>query len=225
MEWLNNPKACTRAFDEWRLVDRDIRAYLRFGLKIVDHAYDEIWNEAANEPSSGEGPELPDVFHKRVDGIWPHDFQWMFLSGGLKDAVTAYEVYMEKAMEEILQHNGYTLSHLTDERTLPWPRLAAFYKDALGLSAISEEVDKVRNIRHILVHKRGELRTEQQRKEYGSVGDFGLSREIRLDLDEVVAHMDILASNISGVDPAAWESSWGRNPPATLTEYLARYSS
>ena len=119
MEWLNNPKACTRAFDEWRLVDRDIRAYLRFGLKIVDHAYDEIWNEAANEPSSGEGPELPDVFHKRVDGIWSHDFQWMFLSGGLKDAVTAYEVYMEKAMEEILQHNGYTLSHLTDERTLP----------------------------------------------------------------------------------------------------------
>jgi hypothetical protein len=225
MPWQSNWKACTRAFDEWRLVDKDIRAYLRFGLSVAEEAYDEIWEKAANEPSDGEGPELPDVFHQRVDGIWPHDFQWMFLVGGLKDSVTAYEVYLEKAMEEVLQHNGFTIAQFTDEHSLSWGRLERFYHSALGLSIENVDVKRVRNIRHILVHKRGELRTEDQRTAYGSVGDFGLSRDIRLELDETLGLMDILASSVSTVDPIAWESSWGQNPSSQLTDYLVAQSS
>lgn len=225
MRWQSNWKACTRAFDEWRLVDNDIRAYLRFGLSVAEHAYDEIWEKAANEPSDGEGPELPDVFHKRVDGVWPHDFQWMFLAGGLKDSVTAYEVYLEKAIEEVLQHNGFTIAQFTDERSLGWGRLVQFYDSALGLSIDSDEVTRVRTIRHLLVHKRGELRTEDQRVAYRSVGDFGVSRDIRLELDETLGHMAILASSVSTVDPIAWESSWGRNTSSQLQEYLLTESS
>ena len=141
MHPMDNSKACTRAFDDWRIIDRDIRAYLRFGLKIVEGAYEGIWEEAANEPSSGEGPELPDVFHDRVGGIWPDDFRWMFLSGALKDAVTAYEVYLEKAIEEVLCHNGRTLGHSTDERSLSWRRLRKFYDRVLGVSVDNKDVN------------------------------------------------------------------------------------
>jgi hypothetical protein len=220
MRWQDNWKACTRAFDDWRLVERDIRAYLEFGLNVMSEAYDKIWDEIANEPSNGEGPELPDVFDDRIAGVWPHEFQWMFLSGGLRDAVTAYEVYLEKALEEVLRHNGRSIAGYTKERSLTWKQLIELYEGALGISLDDDEVTHVRTIRHILVHKRGELRTEEQRSQYGSTGSFGLGREVDLELGGVLDHMDVLSSSVNRIDPVAWKASWGRSPPAELAAFL-----
>jgi hypothetical protein len=46
---------------------------------------------------------MDDIFHERVDGLWPSDFERMLLAAAWKDAVTAYEVYVENSLHEVLQ--------------------------------------------------------------------------------------------------------------------------
>ncbi|HEX9767207.1 MAG TPA: hypothetical protein VGA36_10625 [Nitriliruptorales bacterium] len=224
MPWSERNGTVTRAFDEWRLTDRDIRAYLKFGLRVTEQAYNDIWERAAQEPAWDDSPELVDVFHDGIDGVWPNDFNWMFLSGVLKDAVTAYEIYMEKAFEGVLRWHGLTMTHLTDKRSLPWNKLCDHYRDGLDIHLAEHDgIAEVRDLRHILTHKRGELRTDQDRARFGTDGDGWIGLEVDLDAGAVPRHLDTLAASVRIVDPPVWEGSCGRAPSDQLLRYLGRY--
>lgn len=98
----------TRAFDLWKATDRDIRAYLALNERWVEPAYQSMWEEAETEFAAGFDPDRQDVdghvdlFHDKVEGLWPADYLCKLRSDNLRDAVTAFEVYMEKCLNEVL---------------------------------------------------------------------------------------------------------------------------
>jgi hypothetical protein len=107
MSWNEQAHSVTRAFDDWALTDRDIRAFLKISDQFVQKEYERIWNELANSPGDPDGPELPDLFNDAVDGLWPSDYEWMLLPSVVKDGVTAFEVYLEKAANEVRKVHGW----------------------------------------------------------------------------------------------------------------------
>jgi hypothetical protein len=53
--WNDSAGRVTRSFNEWHLVDRDQRAFLRKGLEFSKEVYDRIWKELAEQPGDPDG--------------------------------------------------------------------------------------------------------------------------------------------------------------------------
>ncbi len=205
--WNEDAGRVTRSFSDWYLVDRDQRAFLRKGLAFSKEVYDRIWDELARQPGDPDGPELPDIFHDAIDGLWPHDFEWMHLAGVLKDAVTNFEVYLERAADEILTFQG---KHFDErKKSASWDRLVGFYK-LLGVEIASDPVVEVRELRHILTHRRGELRTEEQRERFADSQEAFMQTVAHLETEVVEGRMDTLAGTVRAIDPTAYDHTWGR---------------
>jgi hypothetical protein len=206
--WNQEAGRVSRAYDEWRLVDRDQRTFLRLGLRFARETYDRIWEEASHEPGDPDGPELPDVFDSKIDGLWPLDYEWMHMAGVLRDAVTAYEVYVEKAREEVLQHHGHHKD--IPERAPAWNVLRDFFIEELGVHAEPPKVHEVRSLRHLLTHRRGELRTEKLRALFGETTDGFPAIAVELSDEKVSNAMDRLAHAVAAIDAAVYANIWGR---------------
>ena len=64
----------------------------------MERAYQRLWEEAEAEFSATFDPDRHDVdghvdvFHEKVNGLWPRDYFWKLRSGNLRDAGTALEV-------------------------------------------------------------------------------------------------------------------------------------
>jgi hypothetical protein len=105
--WDEGLGTVSRAFDEWRLIDQDRRVFLQLSIEFADREYERIWNDIGSSPADPDGPEQPDLFHAAVHGLWPDDYEWMVRAAVLKDAVTSFEVYLEKAARELLAKHGW----------------------------------------------------------------------------------------------------------------------
>jgi hypothetical protein len=207
MGWDTKAGRVSRAYNEWALIEHDQRAFLGVGIRFARAQYDLLWDETGNEPGDPDGPDQVDSFDKKIDGLWPHDYEWMHAAGVLRDAVTNFEVYLEKAREEVLQHQGYT--HTVPERTPAWRTLKRFFDD-LGVGAVIETVRDVRDLRHFLTHRRGELRTEALREQFAAHPTDMWPINVELDEQRVLAMMDVLAAAVGSIDPVVYEHSWGR---------------
>jgi hypothetical protein len=106
VSWDEDRGRVSQAFDDWKLIEGDQRAFLRLALEFATAEYDRLWKEAGEEPYWDDSPEQIDSFEAKVSNLHQHDFDWMLLSGVLRDAVTSFEVYLEKAREEVLRHQG-----------------------------------------------------------------------------------------------------------------------
>jgi hypothetical protein len=136
----------------------------------------------ANSPGDPDGPELPDLFIDAVQGLRPSDHEWMLLSSVVKDGVTAFEVYLEKAANEVRRVHG--LADLEGRRGfLNWGDLRGFYQDHLQLNIDSAEVEPIRKLRHLLTHSRGKLRTEADRRAFGDQSEVFPSHQAKLSQD------------------------------------------
>jgi hypothetical protein len=206
-DWNEHARRVTRAFSDWLGVERDQRAFLTLGLRFARAAYDRAWQEASEEPGDPDGPDLPDAFHHKVEGFWPHDFEWMLNAAVLRDAVTGYEVYLEKAREEVLAHHGSGTG--VPELSPPyWSVVVPFYLQ-LGINLDRSDVADVRGLRHFLVHRRGELRTEAERARFERDSDDLPSLAVELDDVQVFAAMDTLAAAVRQIDAVAYQHTWG----------------
>jgi hypothetical protein len=136
----------------------------------------------------------------------------MHLAGVIKDAVTNFEVYLEHAADEILSHHGKQFAER--KRSASWDRLVAFYK-LFDVDAAPAAVTDVRTLRHLLTHRRGELRTEEQRQSFGSDEPF-MDSVAHLDPEGVERRMDSLAEVVRLVDPVAYDHSWGREQSSAI---------
>lgn len=206
--WDEGEGRVTQAFDEWRLIDSDIRAYVRVGLRISREFYDATWNGLATSPADPDGPELPDLFAAAVEGLWPNDFEWMYLAGALKDAVTAFEVYLEKAAQEALRHHGKDFAN--KERAPLWRTIIEVWA-ALGVNIEPAAIRRIRELRHLLTHRRGELRTDVLRQQYAKP-DEPLQWLVALDEEGVFAAMDELGGAVRAADAIAYEYAWRGTP-------------
>lgn len=204
--WDESVGRVSQAFNDWYFTERDQRAFLRLGLTFADGVYERIWNEAGSEPGDPDGPEQIDVFEERVQGLHQRDYEWMHCSGVLRDAVTNYEIYLEKAREEMQWRAGKWQG--VPERAPHWGKLGAFYR-SIGVDIGDERVEDVREMRHFLTHRRGELRTQELRERYAAeVEPFG---PFNVDLSEtsVLEAMDVLASAVRRIDAVVYEYVWG----------------
>ncbi len=207
MTWNPEAHRVSRAYSEWCLVDHDQRAFLRLGLRFARETYDRIWEETDREPGDPDGAELPDAFDSKVDGLWPHDYEWMHMAGVLRDAVTAFEVNVEKAREEVLLHHGS--AQAAPERTPYWKELKDFFERNLSIEIEPPGVRDVRNLRHLLTHRRGELRTDKLREQFGVTADGFPAISVELSEKKVSDAIDVLAQAIATIDACVYAHSWG----------------
>jgi hypothetical protein len=191
------------------MTDSDMRTFLALTTRWMDERYEQVWNELGAQPGSEDGPELPDLFHRAVDGLEPLDYHWILQAAVVRDAVSAFEVYLEKVAAEVLQRHGY-IWQVQPGRTPTWPDTISFFSNQLDIEVNTDRVQHVRGLRHMLTHLRGELRSPQQREQFGRNGDGGLSScRAELSVNAVVSALDDLAEMVRRVDPVAWPFTYG----------------
>jgi hypothetical protein len=193
-------------FADWYFLERDQRAFMRLGLGFSREAYARIWREAGEEPWYEGCPEQLEVFEDRVDGLHEHNYEWMLLGATLREAVTGFEVYLEKAREEVLRHQGEEVE--VPEKGPRWHVLVKFFA-SIGTEVDRPEIERVRDLRHFLTHRGGELRTEDQRLAFApAAGLFDTSRA-ELSEAQVIGAMDILAAVVLEADRRVELYTWG----------------
>ena len=222
----------SRSFGSWHVTQGDIRTFLALSESWGQAAYQAEWAKAEKEFAAHFDPDRDDVdghvdaFNEAVGGLWPSDFSWMLRAAALKDAVTAFEVYLERALDEVFS------AHLAvdDEGrrlrlqvTRPKRSGAPDYKvlvrlhRLLGNEVDTEAVRHIRELRHLLTHQRGELRTEEQRLRFSDErheDELSLTPyvggEMPLRVERVQELLDDLGAVVRGADPAVWRySAWG----------------
>jgi hypothetical protein len=174
----------SRAFGAWRVVDRDQRAFLSFGLRMAHATYDRLWRETSHEPGEAPKTELVDLF----DGLWPREYEAMHAASVLRDAVTNFEVYLERARAEI---RGDAVD------SPRWDELGQYF-GGLGVAVESSQVRAVRELGRVLTLERGRAVVGG-----GPVEAVG----VELDEDDVLAAMDVLAEQVRRVDPAVYRAT------------------
>lgn len=226
----------SHAFDDWRATESDIRAYLELSERWSVAAYAKTLEEAKCEFSQRFDPDNDDPedyyydFLNRTGGLCEVDYLWMLRAGVLRDAVTAFEVYAEKSAEEVLRRWSATDADGKSHRMAPfvdkhrvspsWGTLRRIHR-ALGNDLETDDVKYIRDLRHLLAHQRGELRTEQLRERFimetgpRRGGPFD-SSDIPLTHDRVLQMMDDLALVVRTCDAAVWIHTWGRERPTRL---------
>jgi hypothetical protein len=196
----------TAAWEEWSYVDRDQRTWTAQTLAWAQERYDDEWQKIKHSPGNPDGPEPIDLFYDRLDGLMPHEHEWMTLAATIRDAVSAYEVYLSKAFDEVLDQ--HQLARQDPLRTAPWRYLNSFGRRMLGVDAKPPGVTRVLELRNILTHQRGELRHERDRQQHGR-SDGLLGYVAVLTPEQTIGHLDELSAAVHAVEPLAWAYSWG----------------
>ncbi|MFA1538588.1 hypothetical protein [Actinomadura monticuli] len=239
MSWSEETGMVSRAFDDWRLTDRDIRAFLTLAVQWAERSYQEEWQKAEAtlsavfDPDVHYGDEHVDMFHRSVGGLWPDDFEWIIRGTVVKEAVTAFEVYLDKAAQEALDRYRWTddagqkhrmvLRKLQTWQTPGWDVLVRFHAE-LGNEIQPERVKFIRDLRHLLTHQRGELRTEEQRARFADDhviayakdsskhadiwDEASVGGQVQLRHERVMAILHDLGAVVRAADPVIWSIRW-----------------
>lgn len=186
----------TAAFVQWRFARSDIAAFHHLTARWSTEAIDKMWAAINQSPGTGDELDPIDILFGQLHDVMPHDYDWMLHSATVKDSVTAFEVYLESAAAEMLYQYHLEWAGRAD-KSVNWGVLKAFYA-RLGVDVATDEVRLIRQLRHTLVHRRGALRTENDRKQ--SRTRDGLT--VDLDLDYVQQSTSVLAEVVQAVEQA-----------------------
>ncbi|MFC7962812.1 hypothetical protein [Rhodococcoides kroppenstedtii] len=184
----------TAAFVEWTFARSDIAAFQHLTERWSTEAIDKIWASINQRPAAGDEPDPIDILVGQLHDVMPHDYNWMLRSATVKDSVTAFEVYLESAAAEVLHQHGLEWD-VRPNRSVQWCRLVPFY-ERLGVDIETDEVRLIRNLRHTLVHRRGALRTKDDREQYRTHD----SLIVNLDLDYVQQSTSVLARTVQAAE-------------------------
>lgn len=195
----------TRAWEEWHYVDQDQRTWTGQVLSWANEHYTREWDTISKAPGTPDGPDAVDLLFDRLGGLLPHEHEWLTLAATIRDAVSAYEVYLSKAFDEVLNHHD--LARRKRFKTMRWTELIEI-GEVLGVDVKPAAVRKVAELRNILTHQRGELRREMERSRYGVAQGY-TSHTAVLTPEITYAHLDDLGRATRDVDPLAWAYSWG----------------
>lgn len=197
-----NPKA---GYDEWRLAESNLRAFYKHGAAFASEGYRHRWDRLANQPSDGEGPDLFNLMDREVEGLLPSNFDRLLGNLCVPDAVTLYEVYLERRWK--IHGRQVGVPHV-GVRSPNWPQLEAACR-VVGIEPRPEEVKVVIAMRDLLTHRRGELSTDAQRERYDTTA-YGLPDFwIELPAERVEAVMSALRSVVESADRVAFPFAWG----------------
>jgi hypothetical protein len=226
MGWDEASGLVSRSFEEWRQVDHDIRVFLNLTTLWAGRLYEEKWTEAEAElnaifdPDIHYGDEHLGFFENKIQGLWPYDYEWILRAAVVKEAVTAFEVYLEKGLDEALGRKGLEVTRSERHQSPPWPELVKCHK-ILGSNVGTERIKQIRNLRHLLSHQRGELRTERMRAKFANddisakpEADTSWSRsyvggKVQLTSGTAEEILNDLAAVVRETDKQVWAVAWG----------------
>jgi hypothetical protein len=91
-----------------------------------------------------------------------------------------------------------------------WGPQKRFFRQ-LSVEIETDDVKQARDLRNFLTHRRGELRTEEQREQYRLAHpDEFPPLALELSREDVLGAMDTLAAAVRQIDSTVYEYSWGR---------------
>lgn len=187
---------------EWTRTHDEILGFLHIGTTWIEDAFERLYEEIGRRPSSGE-EEWIDVFDRATHGVGLGRFPRLVMAAALRDGVTAFEVHLEKAREIILNFVGLTATHRTDARAPRWSELVEFFK-LFGVEVATSGVADVRDRRHVLTHKRGEIRQQKdERLSHASPDEDAMQavpNELHLTVDGVRGDLETLATMVRTID-------------------------
>jgi hypothetical protein len=222
--WNPDALKCTRAFSEWSITERYLRTFIGLGRTFAEEGYAARWRKArkaatAQFVSSDDPAEdryrifvaTGERFDQMVDNLHPGDFDWLLLNLGAREGATLFEVYLEKALHELV---SLKLSRTAIPEISPnWKKVARVYRAALQIDPYPPAVVQVNELRNLLTHRRGELVTEELRARYGTKdSEFFPDFEVPLSAEVVTGHLDVLAGVVGRVDAVVWPLAWGGDP-------------
>ncbi|MDZ5447793.1 hypothetical protein U2F26_34695 [Micromonospora sp. 4G57] len=214
---------CTQAYEEWSVVERDIRQFLGLTMQFATQAYDQIYASIPPRHTNAplDAPDRADIFYDRVGGLWPHDHEWMVCCATLRDAVSAFEVYVFEAVKEVAEERQVPRPQGWSTRTPGWKQLREYcLKQLEVLDPVTIEVQTVIDLRNLLTHRRGELRTAKDRAKFQfSAGAFPSDR-VSLSPEEVENHCEALGSAARRFDAALWGDKADPEMPEGLEDLL-----
>ncbi|MBZ9593560.1 hypothetical protein K7B06_00370 [Streptomyces erythrochromogenes] len=234
MTWDEAHGTVSRAFDDWRKTDAENRASLKLTAQWSAEAYERQWKQAEDalsevfDPEIHDGDEHVDMFHDAVGGLWPFSHQWMVEASVLKNGVTAFEVYLEKAAQEVIEGWSVTVDgkpgpHLLRLKTPKgftspgWKTLVTAHT-VLGSAVETPDVEWARDLRHLLTHQNGELRDDEAVEKFRDADaedtadfphDAHVGGRVHLGVERVVGVLDNLASVVRHADVAVHAYVWG----------------
>lgn len=236
MAWDERAGRVSRSFDEWRFVDKDIRAFLNLTMNWARRLYEETWNEAERDEEKLAASNATDFasfksFEDRIEGLWPDDYQWILYAATIKEAVTAFEVYLEKSLDEVLGRRMRARVKRSPGKSPRWDVLVKGH-ELIESNVSTERVQHIRALRHILTHQRGELRTETMRARFAADyllavnADTGeeiwdrayIGGKVQLARTTVDAVLDDLGTTVREVDRRVWAVAYGRASAPALDE-------
>ncbi|MFF2173150.1 hypothetical protein [[Kitasatospora] papulosa] len=232
MTWNEDSGTVSRAFEDWKWNDRENRAFLQLSAQWSERAYQQAWDEAEEamnrrfDPDRHYGDEHVDIFDDAVDGLWPHTYTWITEATAIKNAVTAFEVYLEKALQEAI---GSSLTLNGEEHCIKlavpprfespgWKTLVTAH-EVLGSSVDSDEVMWARELRHLLTHQNGELRSDAALARFRDADAENGQDESRrvfvggkvsLGNPRVLKTLDSLAAVVRAADAPVWALCWSQ---------------
>ncbi|MEU3299761.1 hypothetical protein ABZ729_08055 [Streptomyces sp. NPDC006678] len=232
MTWNEAGGRVSRAFEDWRRADAENRAFLRLSAEWSEAAYEREWKQAEEslnrvfDPDRHYGDEHVDMFDAAVGGLWPSSYQWMVEASVLKNGVTAFEVYLEKGLQEVLETWRVTIGGQrgslrlkTKGFTSPgWMTLVDAHS-ILGNTVKTAAVESARELRHLLTHQNGELRTEEAlakfrdevaEKDQEEYDRTYVGGRVRLGAARVVDTLDAMGTVVRDADVAVLtHGPWG----------------
>lgn len=129
-----SPWGTTRAYGEWRAIDRDSRVFLDLTTTVMAQRFEALWAEIGARPGDPDGPDQIDIFDHEVK-IQPTDYFWMLGAAVLRDAVTAFDVYLEEVGSE-LRHDW----KMKPGWSPPFDKMAEYFDSELGLDVGTAQV-------------------------------------------------------------------------------------
>ncbi|MFD3976335.1 hypothetical protein [Streptomyces cyaneofuscatus] len=230
MTWSEDDGTVSRTFDDWKWNERENRAFLRLSAQWSEGAYKQAWEEAENsfsahfDPHRHYGDEHVDIFDDSVDGLWPHSYAWITEASVVRNAVTAFEVYLEKALLEALgssftmegKKHSIRLAAPRGFESPGWKTLVTAHK-ILGSDVETGDVRWARELRHLLTHQNGELRSEDalarfhdpdaEHDQDGIIRPY-VGGKVLLGVPRVLQILESLAAVVRKADPLVWALCW-----------------
>ncbi len=210
MSWDEARGTVSRAFADWAASDKRIKAFFKASLLFAERGFTDLL-KTAGVGERFEADEHPQELVQKIVGIDPHEFEQSVFSAVLKDAVSAYEVYLEQGLDEVARFHELSLNSVTSTKSLPRHVQIKGFADWFGVDIKNSVVEDARTLRHLLTHRMVRAHTLEEWEKFGDTKESSFYAGIRLILrrEQIEGYVDALAAAVRHADKYIWEYGYG----------------
>lgn len=102
--------------------------------------------------------DVPAEFDRLAKGLWPSTYEELLCASSYVMLVAYFEVYLEDAVQEVGEQLGFRMEPDGRKDGPDVSSLARFFR-RIGLEVDTEEVKRIRELRHWVAHRRSSVET------------------------------------------------------------------